>query len=132
MNHIYSQEDDNIHRLIVKVRKLMLTSQLVRGLLIWLVVTLGMWLVLFTLDNFLHFPEGLRLALVLGGFGLMAFEFWQLLLLPVIRRQKLESVTLFLESRFAIPENMLINALCFESAWLSPKEEPLLLGQARK
>jgi hypothetical protein len=31
---------------------------------------------------------------------------------------------LFLESRFAIPENMLINALCFESAWLSPKEEP--------
>ncbi|TKJ33410.1 MAG: hypothetical protein CEE38_20620 [Planctomycetes bacterium B3_Pla] len=124
MNHIYNQEDDNVHQLIVKVRKLMLTSQLVRGLLIWLVVTLGMWLVLFTLDNFLHFPEGLRLALVLGGFGLMAFEFWQLLLLPVIRRQRLESVTLFLESRFAIPENMLINALCFESAWLSPKEEP--------
>jgi hypothetical protein len=124
MNGISAREDDNVHQLMARVRKLMLTSRLVRGLLIWLVVTLAMWLALFMVDNLLHLPEGLRLALSLGGLGLMAFEFWQLLLLPVIRRQRLESVTLFLESRFAIPENMLINALCFESARLSPREEP--------
>jgi hypothetical protein len=54
----------------------------------------------------------------------MSFELWRLLLQPVIQRDRLESVTLFLESRFSIPENMLINALCFETARLSPKEEP--------
>ncbi|UCF17293.1 MAG: hypothetical protein JSW59_07485, partial [Phycisphaerales bacterium] len=102
----------------------MLTSSLVRGIVVWLVVLLGTLLVLFTLDNFLHLPEGLRLALSVGGLALILFELWQLLLLPMIRCQRLEAVTLFLESRFAIPENMLINALCFESAQLTPRQEP--------
>jgi len=124
MNQIVAHEDGNIHELILRTRNLMLTSRLLRGLLIWLVVTLGMWLVLFMVDNLLHLPEGLRLALGLGGLGVMLFEFWQLLLMPVVRRERLESVTLFLEKKFAIPENMLINALCFESAWLSPRQEP--------
>ncbi len=124
MNRTGIQEDNNIRELVLKLRKLMLTSQLLRGLLIWLVITLGWWLVLFTADNLLHLPEGLRLALSIGGLALMAFELWQLLLLPIVRRQQLESVTLFLENRFSIPENMLINALCFESTSLSPKEEP--------
>ncbi|MBL7185648.1 MAG: hypothetical protein ISS70_04930 [Phycisphaerae bacterium] len=124
MNRTGIHQDNNIRELVLRLRKLMLTSQLLRGLLIWLVITLGLWLVLFTADNLLHLPEGLRLALSVGGLGLMAFELWQLLLLPIVRRQQLESVTLFLESRFSIPENMLINALCFESTRLSPKEEP--------
>ena len=124
MNGTDIHEDNNIRELMLRLRKLMLTSQLLRGLLIWLVITLGWWLVLFTADNLLHLPEGLRLALSVGGLALMAFELWQLLLLPIIRRQQLESVTLFLENRFSIPENMLINALCFESAQLSPRQEP--------
>ncbi|MHC4302594.1 MAG: hypothetical protein ACYS7Y_35485 [Planctomycetota bacterium] len=118
------QQDNNIRELILRLRKLMLTSQLLRGFVIWLVVTLGLWLVLFAVDNLLHLPEGLRLALSVGGLVLMAFELWQLLLLPIVRRQQLESVTLFLENRFSIPENMLINALCFESTPRSPREEP--------
>jgi len=131
MNRTGIQEDDNIRELMLRLQKLMLTSQLLRGLLIWLVITLGFWLVLFTADNLLHLPEGLRLALSVGGLGLMAFELWQLLLLPIIRRQQLESVTLFLENRFSIPENMLINALCFESVQLSPKQEPFALETIR-
>jgi len=102
----------------------MLKSRLLWGLLVWLTVTLGMWLVLILVDNLLHLPEGLRLAFALGGLGVMSFELWRLLLLPIIRQERLESVTLFLEDRFSIPENMLINALCFESAWLSPRQEP--------
>ncbi len=103
MNRTGIQEDNNIRELMLKLKKLMLKSELLRGLLIWLVITLGLWLVLFTADNLLHLPEGLRLALSVGGLALMAFEFWQLLLLPIIRRQQLESVTLFLENRFSIP-----------------------------
>ena len=117
-------QEGNIHQLILSVRKLMLTSQLVWGLVVWATVSLGMWFVLFLIDNLLHLPEGLRLALSLGGLGVMMFEFWQFLLRPLIRQEKLEATTLFLERRFSIPENMLINALCFESAWLKPGQEP--------
>jgi len=124
MKPIPPEYDNDVHQLILKVRKLMLRSRLLRGLLIWLTVSLGLWLVLLTVDNLLHLPAGLRLAVSLGGLGLMGFEFWQLLLRPVIRSEKLESVTLFLEDRFSIPENMLVNSLCFESAWLRPGEEP--------
>jgi len=124
MNGVNTQANNNVHELVGKVRRLMLTSNLVRGVVIWLVVLLGTSLVLFALDNFLHLPEGLRLALSIGGLALILFELWQLLLLPLIRRQRLEAVTLFLEDRFAIPENMLINALCFESAQLTTKQEP--------
>ncbi|MHC4508733.1 MAG: hypothetical protein ACYTAO_07210 [Planctomycetota bacterium] len=124
MSQFDIHEDDNIRRLVVKVRKLMLTSRLLRGLLIWLTVTLGMWFALFLVDNLLHLPEGLRLAVSLGGLAVMGFELWRLLLMPLVRQERLESVTLFLESKFSIPENMLINALCFESARLSPRQEP--------
>ena len=124
MKPIPPEYNKDIHRLILKVRKLMLTSRLLRGSLIWLTVSLGLWLVLLAADNLLHLPAGLRLAISLGGLGLMSFELWHLLLQPVMQRDRLESVTLFLESKFAIPENMLINALCFETARLSPKEEP--------
>lgn len=119
-----TQTDNNVHELVGRIRRLMLTSSLVRGVVIWLVVLLGTCLVLLMLDNFLHLPEGLRLALSIASLSLILFEFWQLLLWPLIRRQKLEAVTLFLENRFSIPENMLINALCFESAQLSPKQAP--------
>ena len=124
MNEANMHTDHNVHELVGQVRRLMLTSRLVRGIVIWLVVLLGTLLVLLSLDNFLHLPEGLRFALSIGGLALILFELWQLLLLPLIRRQRLEAVTLFLEDRFSIPENMLINALCFESVRLSPKEEP--------
>ncbi len=127
MNKMSDFEDKNVRQLVLSVRKLMLKSRLLRGLLVWLTVSLGMWLVLILADNFLHFPEGLRLAGSLGVLAVMAFKLWRLLLLPIIRRERLESVTLFLESKFSIPENMLINALCFESARLSPKQEPFAL-----
>ncbi|MFC1636323.1 hypothetical protein ACFL5Z_15950, partial [Planctomycetota bacterium] len=119
-------QNDNIHQLILNVRKLMLTSQLVWGLVVWATVSLGMWFVLFLIDNLLHLPEGIRLAFSLGGLGVMVFEFWQLLLRPLIRQERLEATTLFLERRFSIPENILINALCFESAHIKRGQEPFI------
>jgi hypothetical protein len=124
MNQTSALEDKNVRQLVLRVRNLMLKSRLLWGLLVWLTVTSGMWFILILVDNLLHLPEGLRLAFALGGLGVMGFELWRLLLLPIIRQERLESVTLFLENKFSIPENMLINALCFESVWLSPRQEP--------
>ncbi|MBN2314965.1 MAG: hypothetical protein JXM79_13620 [Sedimentisphaerales bacterium] len=121
MNH-----NDHIHQLILDVRKLILTSQLVWGVVVWATVTLGMWFVLFMIDNLLHLPEGIRLAFSLGGLGIMAFEFWQFILRPLIRQENIEATTLFLERRFSIPENILINALCFESAPIKRGQEPFI------
>src|SRR4030042_2311183 len=92
--------DNNVHQLILKIRKLTPTSRLLRGLLIWLTVSLGLWLVLLAADNLLHLPAGLRLAVSLGGLGLMGFELWQLLLRPVVLRDRLESGALFLGDKF--------------------------------
>lgn len=125
MSQINSQ-NDHIHQLILDVRKLMLTSQLVWGVVVWTTVSLGMWFVLFVIDNLLHLPEGIRLAFSLGGLGLMAFEFWQFILRPLLRQERLEATTLFLERRFSIPENILINALCFESAPVKRGQEPFI------
>lgn len=121
-----SHQNQAVRDRIIKIRQLMLTSQLLRGLVVWMVVTLGMSLILFTLDNLVHLPEGLRLALSVAALGVTIFTCWQLLLLPIFRRRELAAITLFLEKRFSIPENMLINALCFESVSQSPGQEPFV------
>jgi hypothetical protein len=119
-----SVQNQVVRERIIKIRKVMLTSQLVQGFVVWLVIVLGMCLVLFTLDNLVHLPEGLRLALSTSGLGVMVFTAWHLWLSPMFRRRGLAAITLFLENRFAIPENMLINAVCFESVSLSPEQAP--------
>ena len=73
MKEANNHTDHNVHELVGKVRRLMLTSTLVRGIVIWLVVLLGTALILFALDNFLHLPEGLRLAMSVGVLALILF-----------------------------------------------------------
>jgi len=102
----------------------MMANRLVLGGLVWGTVCLGVWLVLCFMDNLLHFPPGLRLALVLGGMGLMIIEFWKNLLSPILQLEGLEGTALLLERKHNVPENMLINALCFESREFSSDEEP--------
>jgi len=102
----------------------MMANRLVLGGLVWATVCLGVWLVLCFMDNLLHFPPGLRLAIVLAWLGLMIFEFWKNLLLPILQLEGLEGTALLLERKHNVPENMLINALCFEPREFSSGEEP--------
>ena len=102
MNRPIAEQDKDVRRLIIRIRKLMLASRLVRGLVIWSTVSLGMWLILFLLDNLLHLPAGLRLALSAGWVLVIIFASWQLLLRPVLTRQRPEATTLFIEREFAI------------------------------
>jgi len=102
----------------------MIANRLVLGGLVWTTVCLGVWLVLCFMDNLLHLPPGLRLALILGWVGLMIFEFWKNLLSPILQLEGLEGTALLLERKHNVPENMLINALCFESREFSSDEKP--------
>jgi len=97
----------------------MALAQCLRGLLIWLVCSSGLWLVLFWLDNLLHLPAGLRLACLLACVSFMGTQFWRRVLCRVCAIP-VDKVALELEERFAVGENLLINALDFEGRELSP------------
>ncbi|MHC4633041.1 MAG: hypothetical protein ACYS9C_17485, partial [Planctomycetota bacterium] len=113
-----------VREIIVKGRQVMITSRLILGLLVWATVCLGMWLALFFLENFLHFPPGLRLAIVLCSAGLMIFELWKNLLSPILQLEALETTALLLERKYNVPENMLVNAMYFEGRQFDSGEEP--------
>jgi len=124
MNQINDQQNAPVRETIARGRRIMMANRLVLGGLVWGTVCLGVWLVLCFMDNLLHFPPGLRLAIVLGWVGLMIFEFWKNLLSPILQIEGLEGTALLLEREHNVPENMLINALCFESREFTSDEKP--------
>jgi len=104
-----------VRDIITRTRRVMIAARLILGLLVWAGLCLGIWLALFLLDNFLHLPAGLRLALSLAGLGLMVFLLWRDILTPALQPQGMETTALLLEEKYAVPENILINALQFET-----------------
>jgi hypothetical protein len=102
----------------------MVANRLIVGALICAAGSLGMWLPLCLLDNAFHLPPGLRLALSLGAVVLMGWLLWQNVIQPVLRPQSLAQAALTLEAAFEVPENLLINALCFEGRRFHTAEKP--------
>ena len=113
-----------VRRIVVRARRIMFASRLISAVLTWAAICLGGWLMLFYADNLLHLPAGLRLAMSLGGMGLMVFALGKSVLAPVHKRGDLEGMALALEQEYGIPENMLINALQFEGRRFGPGEAP--------
>ncbi len=124
MDFVEEHRTDLVGDIVSRGRRIIIKNRLVLGGLIWGTVCLGVWLVLCFMDNLLHFPPGLRLAIVLSWVGLIIYEFWKHLLIPVLRIEGLEGTALLLEREHNVPENMLINALCFESREFNSGERP--------
>jgi len=95
----------------------MFVARVLRGLLVWLVYSAGLWLLLFWLDNLLHLPAGLRLACLMACAVFMGLQFWRMVLRR-LRRVPVSAVALHLEERFEVGENLLVNALDFEGRQL--------------
>jgi len=127
MNQVNDQQNAPVRETIARGRRIMIANRLVLGGLVCGTVCLGVWLVLCFMDNLLHLPPGLRLAIVLGWAGLIIFEFWKNLLSPILQLEGLEGTALLLEREHNVPENMLINALCFESREFNSDEKPFAL-----
>jgi len=109
---------------VAKGRRIMIANRLAIGALICMAAALGMWLPLCLLDNALHLPPGLRLALSLGALVSLAWLLWTNVVQPGLRPQSLAHAALTLERLFEIPENLLINALCFEGRHFHAAERP--------
>ncbi len=110
--------------LVAKGRRIMIANRLTIGALICMAAALGMWLPLCLLDNALHLPPGLRLALSLGALMSLAWLLWTNVVQPGLRPQSLAHAALTLERLFEVPENLLINALCFEGRHFHAAEKP--------
>lgn len=108
---------------IGQVRRRAWMAALVTGLFWWLTLGLGIWLALCLLDNALHLPAGLRLPLVLAGLFATGLALWKKILAPALRPLSSERMALLMEKRYAIPENLVINALQFERQALHPGEQ---------
>ncbi len=109
---------------VARAQRALLATRMILGALVCMALSLGMWLSLFYLDNLVHLPSGLRLALSLAAAGVMLFTLWKFLAMPLLRRYERERIALFLEQKFAVPENFLINALQFEGRVLTKEEQP--------
>ena len=90
----------------------------------WLAVSLAWWLGLFLLDNLFSLPAGLRLPLALGGALLVGLGFVRKIISVFKVRQRPERTAVFLEDRYGIADNVLINACQFERQPLRPEEQP--------
>lgn len=123
MRAIDNQQSEAIRRSVVQARRVMIATAGLLGLVGWSVIVGGMWLSLFLLDNLLHLPAGVRLALSLGAAGVMIFALWRNVLMPIRGRGSLERTALMLERKYAVPENFVINALQFEGRRFSGTEQ---------
>ncbi len=112
-----------VHKRLNAAGSLMKLSTLVLGILWWFVTCLGVWLVLFLLDNLLRLPAGLRLPLAAAGGGLIAVGLVRRILWPFIRPRKVERTALALEAGHGVDDNLLINACQFETQHLKPEEQ---------
>ena len=113
----------HVSSLVAQASRRIKFATLALGACWWLVTALGVWLLLFILDNLLGLPAGLRLPLAVGGALLSAVGFAKRIWLPAARKLRPEHVALMLESRYAVPENLLINAYQFESRQFRPEEK---------
>ena len=98
-------------------------SALAVGVSWWLAICLGVWLLLFVLDNLLHLPAGLRLPLAVGGAVLAGIGFVKKVFKVAAEKQRLERTAVILERKFNVGDNALINACQFEARQFRPEEQ---------
>ncbi|MCX7591823.1 MAG: hypothetical protein N2255_09370, partial [Kiritimatiellae bacterium] len=113
----------SVRELLRKVGMRLKATVLVTGMLWWLVVSLGVWLVLFLLDNVARLPPGIRFPCAIGGLAVVIYGLTTRVCRPGIRPQTLERTARTLEARYAIRDNTLINACQLESRSLSDIEQ---------
>ena len=116
--------DPELQRLLSAAGQRLKFSAVLGGVCWSVAVCLGLWLALFAFDSLLNLPPALRFPLALGGAGFTLLSLTRRVLAPAFRRQTLERTALQLEDRYAIPDNLLINAVQFRCQPLRPEERP--------
>jgi len=101
-------------------------SALLVGAAWWVVTCLGLWFVLFVLDNLLSLPAGLRLPLAVGGAVIAGFGFAKRIFANATMPNRPERTAVMLEQRYKIDDNALINTYQFQGREFSNEERPFI------
>lgn len=106
-------------------------TSVVLGLLVWFAISCGTWLALFAVDNLLKLPSTLRFPLSIAGVVLTVWLFWKHVIVVLRNRKSNEQVALMLEKKFGIGENVLINAIQFETMEYGERQKDFVLETAK-
>ena len=122
-NSVPYMNGSNATQVVQQAGRRMRAATLALGACWWLVTALGVWLVLFVLDNLLGLPAGLRLPLAIGSLFVSGLGFFQKIWRPATHRLRPEGVAVALEARYQVPDNLLINAYQFQNQPLRDEEK---------
>jgi len=83
---------------------------------------MGVWLLLFILDNLLNLPAAIRFPLAVAGGSLLLVGWVRKVAIPLLREVSAERIAVVLEQSHGVKDNVLINACQLESQTLAPGE----------
>ena len=98
-------------------------SELLSGTVRWLTLSLGLWLVLFIVDNLLNLPAAVRFPLALAAGGFLLAGLVRRVVRPMFQKVNAEKIAVVLEQKQGVRNNLLINACQLEVQTLSPAEK---------
>jgi len=120
--NLQTLQTSNLGSLVAEAGARLKWSALLVGACGWLAVCLGLWLLLLAADTLVSLPAGLRFPLALGGAAFSGLDLFRKVLKLAFQRQTPERTALLLEKRYGIRENLLINAVQFQTQALRPEE----------
>ncbi|NUM34402.1 MAG: hypothetical protein HUU50_07650 [Candidatus Brocadiae bacterium] len=109
--------------LLLKARKYQRKSIFLQGLFLSLFMTFILLFSLFVLDNLLRLPAGIRIFLGIFSGLMIGKEICIKVFLPLLSRHNKERMAVYLEEKYQIPENLLINACHFQNQDLLEQEK---------
>jgi len=113
----------SIRLYLVRTGRTIKRSAVMSGILWWLTMSLGVWLVLFLLDNLLDLPSAIRFPLAAGGGLFLLAGFVRKVAVPALGGVNAERTAMALEQVQRVEDNLLINACQLETQELAPGEQ---------
>ncbi|HOD81353.1 MAG: hypothetical protein BWX88_02297 [Planctomycetes bacterium ADurb.Bin126] len=126
MTTLNAANTEQIAHALTRAQVAVFATRLALGVLTWLVVSLGIWLALFGLDNILQLPAGLRFPLAIAAAVLTLGVLWRCVLKPVRGWLGADRVAVMLERQYGIAGNLLINSLQFGQGEYSETQQAFI------
>ena len=104
-------KDSGLHNFISSAARTLFVTRLILGIFIWLAITAGLWLVLFTIDNLLPLPSTIRFPLAITAVAVTLYTLWRYIIKAVVKKLSHVQVAVMLERKYAIGGNSVVNAM---------------------
>jgi hypothetical protein len=123
-----SQHGDNrdLRSIIDRAARTVYVTQLLLGILVWTAICAGLWMALFALDNLLRFPPAMRFPLSLGGVAITLIALWRYIISTALGKKTHDQIAVMLERKYAIADNVVINALQFGGGEFAEAQRPFV------